>query len=167
MTFKRCFPPVVDAGTRILILGSLPGEVSLAQGEYYAHPQNRFWHLVGDVIGLPLADLDYDDRLQTLLTHRIGLWDVVAEARRIGSLDSRIRDHTSNDLTALVGTLPGLCAIAFNGASADKIGTRALGVNAGRYDLVRLPSSSPAFAAMSYANKLAAWRKLREFLTTA
>ncbi|MFP3182215.1 MAG: DNA-deoxyinosine glycosylase, partial [Paraburkholderia sp.] len=98
MTNKRCFPPVVDANTRVLVLGSLPGEVSLAQSQYYAHKQNRFWSLIGDVTGEDLRSLDYLTRLQTLLRHRVGLWDVVAEAQREGSLDSRIRNHASNDL---------------------------------------------------------------------
>ncbi|MBN3725644.1 DNA-deoxyinosine glycosylase [Burkholderia sp. Ac-20379] len=161
---KRCFPPVVDNETRVLILGSLPGEVSLAQSRYYAHPQNRFWRLVGDTIGLPLADLDYAARLQTLLQHRIGLWDVVAEARRIGSLDSRIREPANNDLQALVETLPNLAAIAFNGGTAEKIGVKALGERADRYRLVRLPSSSPAYAAMPYDAKRQAWEALRQYL---
>jgi hypoxanthine-DNA glycosylase len=82
MTLKRCFPPVVNQDTRVLVLGSLPGEISLAHNQYYAHKQNRFWSLVGDVIEIDLVGQQYPDRLQTLLEHRIGLWDVVAEARR-------------------------------------------------------------------------------------
>lgn len=164
MTFKQCFPPVVDARTRVLILGSLPGEASLAQQQYYAHKQNRFWHLVGDVIGQDLVAMSYPARLAALLEHRIGLWDVVAEAQRAGSLDSRIRNHASNDLAALVETLPGLAAIAFNGGTAERIGLRALGEKAARYRLVRLPSSSPAYAAIPYAGKLAVWRELRGYL---
>ncbi|ALK31558.1 DNA-deoxyinosine glycosylase [Burkholderia plantarii] len=160
MTLKRSFAPVVDAHTRVLILGSLPGEVSLAQSQYYAHPQNRFWRLLGDVLGIELAALDYASRLDTLLRHRVGLWDVVAEATRIGSLDSRIRDHASNDLVALVDTLPNLTTIAFNGGTAAKLGTRALGERGARYRLLRLPSSSPAYAAVPYADKLLAWREL-------
>ncbi|AJK47344.1 DNA-deoxyinosine glycosylase [Burkholderia plantarii] len=160
MTLKRSFAPVVDAHTRVLILGSLPGEVSLAQSQYYAHPQNRFWRLLGDVLGIELAALDYASRLDTLLRHRVGLWDVVAEATRIGSLDSRIRDHASNDLVALVDTLPNLTTIAFNGGTAAKLGTRALGECGARYRLLRLPSSSPAYAAVPYADKLLAWREL-------
>src|SRR5579871_376582 len=115
MSFKRCFPPVVDANTRTLILGSLPGEVSLAQGQYYANRNNKFWLLVGDVIEQDLVGSDYETRLDTLLKNCIGLWDVVAEARRTGSLDSRIRDHSSNDLIALIDSLPNLVTIAFNG----------------------------------------------------
>lgn len=160
MTVKRCFPPVVDANTRVLILGSLPGEVSLAHGQYYANQQNRFWKLVGDVIGTPLVEFDYAARLRALLDHRIGLWDVVAEARRVGSLDSRIRDHANNDLVGLIDTLPNLAIIAFNGGTAEKIGMKALGERAEQYRVLRMPSSSPAHASVSYAQKLAVWRQL-------
>lgn len=162
MTLKRCFPPVVDVNTRVLILGSLPGEVSLAQGQYYAHRQNRFWLLVGDVIERDLVDMDYPARLDALLEHHIGLWDVVAEARRVGSLDSRIRNHASNDLIALIDTLPNLATIAFNGGTAAKIGVKALGGRAKHYRLLRLPSSSPAHASVPYAEKLVSWRQLRQ-----
>src|SRR3546814_9631689 len=89
---KRSFPPVVDQRTRLLILGSLPGEQSLAAGRYYANPRNQFWALVGDAIGVDLPALDYDARLHTLLDHRIGLWDSVGEAARVGS---RSEEHTS------------------------------------------------------------------------
>ncbi|QET01011.1 DNA-deoxyinosine glycosylase [Cupriavidus pauculus] len=164
MTTKRCFPPVVDANTRVLILGSLPGEVSLAQSQYYAHKQNRFWHLMSEILERDLVGMEYASRLQTLLQHRIGLWDVVAEAQRAGSLDSSIRNHASNDLIALIETLPKLEVIAFNGGTAEKIGTRALGSLTERYRVMRLPSSSPAYAAVPYRAKLSEWLRLRACL---
>lgn len=164
MTLKRSFPPVVDAETRVLVLGSLPGEVSLAHGQYYAHRQNRFWHLVGDVIGEPLPSMDYEARLRALLDHRVGLWDVIAKARREGSLDSSIRDHAANDVAALVATLPNLAVVAFNGGTAAKIGMRALADSRMSLGLIRLPSSSPAYAAVPYAEKLRAWEALRKWL---
>lgn len=164
MSLKRCFAPVVDAHTRVLILGSLPGEASLAHQQYYAHKQNKFWALVGEVIERDLVGMDYPSRLNTLLEHRIGLWDVVQEAQRIGSLDSRIRNHASNDLKVLLETLPNLVAIAFNGGTATKIGMRALSETANRYRIACLPSSSPAYAALPYQAKLAKWHGLRKFL---
>jgi len=163
MTLKRSFPPVVDANTRVLILGSLPGEVSLAQNQYYAHRQNRFWHLMGDLLGQDIVAMDYATRLQTLLLHHVGLWDVVAQASRIGSLDSNIRNHASNDLVQLVGSLPNLAAIAFNGGTAAKLGIRALGQDFGTTQLITLPSSSPAHT-LAYAQKLSAWQALRSWL---
>jgi hypoxanthine-DNA glycosylase len=158
MTPKRCFPPVVDANTRVLVLGSLPGEVSLAQAQYYAHKQNRFWSLIGDVTGEDLPSLDYHTRLETLLRHRVGLWDVVAEAQREGSLDSRIRNHASNDLLALVESLPHLAAVAFNGGTATRLGMRALQDAVGKVEFI-----SPAYT-LPYAEKLKAWEVLRRWL---
>ncbi|RZT41567.1 DNA-deoxyinosine glycosylase [Cupriavidus agavae] len=163
MTTKRCFPPVVDAHTRVLVLGSLPGEVSLAQAQYYAHKQNRFWHLMGDVLDVDLVSLPYESRLSTLLEHRVGLWDVVAEARRDGSLDSSIRDHQGNDLPGLIATLPQLRAIAFNGGTAAKIGEKALAGQGDRHAILRLPSSSPAYT-LAYAEKLVKWQAVREWV---
>ena len=102
--------------------------------------------------------------LVTLLAHRIGLWDVVAQARREGSLDSRIRDHAMNDVAALVATLPNLAVVAFNGATAAKIGMQGLAESRVLLDLIKLPSSSPAYAAVPYAEKLRAWEALRKWL---
>jgi hypoxanthine-DNA glycosylase len=104
---KAAFAPVVDASTRVLVLGSLPGEQSLAAGRYYANPRNRFWHLVGAAIERPdLPDLEYEQRLEVLLSAGIGLWDAVASATRVGSLDSSIREVEAAGLSELVATLP-------------------------------------------------------------
>jgi hypoxanthine-DNA glycosylase len=163
MTPKRCFAPVVDKDVRLLILGSLPGEMSLAHSQYYAHPQNRFWHLMRDVTGVDLPKRDYPSRLQALLERGIGLWDVVAQARREGSLDSNIRDLAHNDLVTLAHSLPCLEAIAFNGGTAARIGAKVLKEHTGRYRLINLPSSSPAYT-LPYSEKLNAWSVLREWV---
>ena len=160
MSRKRSFPHVTDANTRLLILGSLPGEASLAHSQYYAHPQNKFWALMSDVIGTDLVSLPYPQRLETLLKNGVGLWDVVAEARREGSLDSNIREHVHNDLIQLLSTLPRLRIIAFNGGTAEKLGLKALGDVARSYRTIRLPSSSPAFT-RSYAEKKREWGQLK------
>lgn len=160
---KKSFPPVVDEHTRLLVLGSLPGEVSLAQSRYYAHPRNTFWLLMGEVVGEDLVSLDYEGRLATLLRRGVGLWDVVAEASRKGSLDADIRDIAGNDLVGLVETLPRLEAVAFNGAASAKIGTAQLGALADRLTLIALPSSSPAYAGRMEM-KRAAWMTLRRFI---
>lgn len=156
---KRCFDPVINAGTRLLVLGSLPGERSLATQEYYGNRQNRFWHLMSAVTGADLVPLAYPQRLATLLEHGIGLWDVVAEASRPGSLDSNIRDHRANDLWRLLDTLPALSTIAFNGGTASKLGLKTLGERAAQYRVVTLPSSSPAYT-LRYEDKLAQWMAL-------
>ena len=116
------------------------------------------------MIGEPLQGMEYEARLQALLDHRVGLWDVIAQAKREGSLDSRIRDHAANDLAALVSTLPGLAVVAFNGGTAAKIGMLALAQSPVTLDFVKLPSSSPAYAAVPYAEKLRAWEALRKWL---
>jgi len=160
---KRCFAPVVDERTRVLILGSLPGDASLAVQEYYGNRQNKFWALMSDVLGVDLVALDYPARLRTLLAHRVGLWDVVAEAERKGSLDSGIRNHSGNDLSTLAESLPDLTMIAFNGGTASRLGRRQLEVRANRYRLLDLPSSSPAYT-LHYAKKHASWTLLRDAL---
>lgn len=158
-TRKRCFDPVVDANTRLLILGSLPGEKSLAHSQYYAHPQNKFWLLLGEVLGVDLKSLPYDARLATLLAQGVGLWDVVAQAQRSGSLDSNIRERDDNDLVALAASLPRLDTIAFNGGTAARLGLKVLGEHASRYRIVSLPSSSPAYT-LAYEAKLQQWKAL-------
>lgn len=109
-----------------------------------------------------LASLDYEARLGILLAAGVGLWDTVASARRDGSLDGALREVERADLPELVATLPALRAIGFNGATAAKIGRRALGET--RLTLLDLPSSSPAHAAMTFAEKAERWKSLREFL---
>lgn len=160
---KRSFPPVVDRNTRLLVLGSLPGEASLAAARYYAHPRNLFWSLMSLVLDEDLVALDYDDRLAALLRRGVGLWDVVAEAAREGSLDAAITDAAENDLLSLVEALPDLRAVAFNGAASAKVGMRQLAPAAGRLALVRLPSSSPAYAGRMEL-KREAWLGLRAWL---
>ncbi|MHA4868012.1 DNA-deoxyinosine glycosylase [Duganella sp. PWIR1] len=158
---KRCFDPVVDRQTRLLVLGSLPGEQSLAVQQYYANRQNKFWLLMSEVIGVALVPLAYEARLLTLLAHGVGLWDVVAEAHRPGSLDSAIRHRDDNDLPGLLARYPGIEAIAFNGGTATKLGMKVLGEQAARYRIFSLPSSSPAYT-LSYAEKSRLWQVLRE-----
>jgi hypoxanthine-DNA glycosylase len=160
---KRCFDPVVDARTRLLVLGSLPGDKSLAVQEYYGHRQNKFWELVGQVINADLRTMAYDARLATLLDRGIGLWDVVAEAHRQGSLDSQIRQRNNNDLLGLLERFPNIKAIAFNGGTAGRLGVKALGLRTDQYHVLTLPSSSPAYT-LSYADKLKLWLALRPIL---
>ncbi len=167
---QHCFAPVIRRDTRLVILGSLPGRLSLEAGRYYAHPRNQFWRLVGAVIGRDLAALDYDARLETLLDARIGLWDTVAAGRRAGSLDADLRLEESSDLPALIGRLPELRALGLNGGTAARIARRRLGARSGDGadegpdpDLVDLPSSSPAYT-LPFAAKLHSWAALRAYL---
>jgi hypoxanthine-DNA glycosylase len=161
VTRKASFPAVVDARTRVLILGSLPGDASLALAQYYGHPRNAFWRLMEAVLETPLVTLAYEDRLATLLSRGVGLWDVIAQARRPGSLDAAIQDIEANNLIALAQTLPDLRGVAFNGGTAARLGGKLLG---DRLLTLALPSSSPAHAARSFDEKLAAWRAIRAWL---
>ena len=159
VTRKTSFPPIVDMSTRVLILGSLPGDASLAAGRYYAHPQNQFWRLLSPVVGTDLPVLDYDKRLAALKAAGIGLWDVVASATRPGSSDAAIRDATANDVAALIATLPALRLVAFNGGAAAKTGR---GLVSGVKTLA-LPSSSPLHT-VGMATKQPAWDAIRAYL---
>ena len=159
---KRSFAPVTDERTRLLLLGSLPGEESLARAQYYANPRNQFWPLMERVLEASLVALPYEARLQTLLDRGVGLWDTVGSATRRGSLDGNIRDLSRNKLAELVATLPGLAAVAFNGGKSASLGMPQL---SGRPELalVPLPSSSPAYT-LPFDDKLREWLKLRDFL---
>ena len=156
------FPLVADEHCRVLVLGSLPGVRSLREGRYYAHPRNQFWQLMSPVVDVDLPPLPYPDRLAALVACGVGLWDVVASARRIGSLDAAMRDATPRDVRAAAANLPKLRVLAFNGAAAFRIGQRQLG-NPTIWPAVALPSSSPAHT-VSLATKAAAWSGLREYL---
>ena len=162
MERKRAFDPVVDANTRLLILGSLPGDASLKAGEYYGHPRNGFWRLIGDVVGIDLPALPYPARIEALKVARVGLWDVIASASRPGSLDAAIREAETADLNRLIADMPALRAIAFNGATAARIGRRTLTLLPA-VQLIDLPSSSPAHA-RPLEEKARAWRPLADIL---
>jgi hypoxanthine-DNA glycosylase len=150
------FPPVIDANIETLILGSFPGVASLGKAQYYAHPQNHFWRLVGAVIGQPLHELDYEARKRMLLAHRIGLWDIIDACRRDGSLDSNIRDARHNDFKQVTRVAKKLRRVCFNGKTAGKREPEfaALG-----YETLVLPSSSPAYT-MRFEEKLKQWKKI-------
>ena len=157
---KASFAPVVGPDTRILILGSLPGDASLAAAQYYAHPRNQFWRLLGTVADSELAALPYPQRLVAMQALGVGLWDVVAEATRRGSLDSDIRDARANPLAALVATLPALQLVAFNGQTAGKAAPTLAGCGV---DVLVLPSSSPAHT-LAFDKKLQEWQALRRYM---
>jgi len=154
-TLLQGLSPVIGRNTRLVLLGSFPGAASLAAGQYYAHPRNQFWPLLSALLGEELVPLAYAQRLQRLRVHGLGLWDVIAECRREGSLDSAIRDARYNDLASLRRRAPQLVAVAHNGGESARAmpATAALGLA-----VYRLPSSSPANASWSFERKLAAWR---------
>jgi hypoxanthine-DNA glycosylase len=150
------FPPVVDAGIKTLILGSFPSRASLGKAQYYGHPQNHFWRLVGAVIGEPLPEMDYQQRLRTLLKHRIGLWDIIGNCKREGSLDSNIRNPGHNDYARVTNIAKKLRRVCFNGKTAGKL--EPLFAERG-FETIVLPSSSPANT-MRFEEKLKQWRQI-------
>jgi hypoxanthine-DNA glycosylase len=155
MTLLTGLPPVIARGTRLVVLGSFPGVASLRAGQYYAHPQNQFWRIVGALWGMDLVAMPYAARRAELRRRGLGLWDVYAACQREGSLDSAIEAAELNDLAGLCRRAPGLRAIAHNGgesARAMRI-TTALGL-----PVLRLPSTSPANASWSFERKRAAWQ---------
>ena len=146
---------MIARATRLLVLGSFPGAASLAAQQYYAHPRNGFWPIVGTLLGVDLKALAYEARLQVLRERGLGLWDIYASCRREGSLDQSIADAQLNDLASLRTHAPGLLVVAHNGgesARASRV-VQALGLQ-----VFRLPSTSPANASWSFERKLAAWR---------
>ncbi|MBV8048943.1 MAG: DNA-deoxyinosine glycosylase [Paludibacterium sp.] len=160
MARDTCFPPLTASHTRVLLLGSLPGQASLAANRYYAHPRNQFWRLLGDVLNIPLTTMTYDERVEHLLAAGVGLWDVVGEAERKGSLDADLRRVRYNDLHQLVADLPHLRAVGFNGQTAARAGAVLAEQTVA---LLSLPSSSPAYT-LPYDNKLAQWREIARYL---
>jgi TDG/mug DNA glycosylase family protein len=159
---KAGLPPIARGDARLFVLGSLPGDASLAAQRYYAHPTNQFWRLLGFAIGEELGQLDYPERLDRLVERRIGLWDVIASATRRGSLDQAIREVQHNRIGHLLRDFPDLAAIAFNGATSASIGRALIGDAPRGLMLIDLPSSSAANT-RPFAEKAAAWAALRNF----
>jgi hypoxanthine-DNA glycosylase len=163
---KSGLPLIGRPDARLFLLGSLPGDASLAARQYYAHPSNQFWRLLGLAIGEELQSLDYDARLERLAERGIGLWDVIASASRRGSLDQSIREAEHNQVERLLHDFPDLQAIAFNGSTASTVGRKLIGQPPPDLALIDLPSSSAANT-MAFAEKARAWSRLAEFVPSA
>jgi hypoxanthine-DNA glycosylase len=153
-------PPLLDANTRVLVLGSFPSLASLRAQQYYGHPQNQFWKIMATLLSPNSAEvlaMPYAERAQWLLGQGVGLWDVYATCEREGSLDVNIRNAQPNDLQSLRTHCPALAAIAHNGSESFKHAkfTRALGP-----PVFRLPSTSPAHASWTFERKCEAWREV-------
>lgn len=160
MQIKHSFPPVARADARFLILGSLPGEESLRQVQYYAYRHNAFWRIMGELWNFDPAR-PYPERLEALMRHRIALWDVAGSGFRPGSLDSNLKLEQPNDIPALLKRCPGIRRIGCNGGRAFELLRRSfpeLFRNAA-YKIIRLPSTSPAAALYSFETKREAFRR--------
>lgn len=157
VALKSGLPPILSKTTTTLILGSFPGEASLKAEQYYAHPRNYFWQLLSDVFNEPFSTLSYPNKILRLNQLDIGLWDAVDACVRIGSLDTAIKQAKINNLDKLRHLAPELKRIFFNGKAAGKFASL---ITEGKYKTIILPSSSPANASLTYAEKLSAWRCL-------
>lgn len=156
------FAPIAAPDARVVILGTLPGTVSLARGEYYAQPRNSFWRIMSELGGASL-DAAYPDRTNRLIELGLAVWDVCAEAKRLGALDAMIDQSTVvvNDFTSFLTRHPAVGLICFNGAMAAKLYNRKVLPDLPKvYQSLpheTLPSTSPAHAALPFAQKLARW----------
>ena len=157
---KQSFAPIEGREVRILILGSMPGDASIAAGQYYAHPRNRFWPLMATLLGCALPE-DYESRCRMLQEHGIALWDVAGSAVRPGSMDSAMREERPNDIAGLMARHPELRTVVFNGRKSEQLFDRFFQ----RFPEVRylpMPSTSPANASFSMARLAERWKAMFE-----
>jgi hypoxanthine-DNA glycosylase len=163
------FPPIASPGARVLILGTAPSIASLAKQQYYGHPQNAFWPIMGRLFGAE-RELPYEERRQILTGQGVAVWDVLRECYREGSLDTSIHveSETPNDIAGFLQSQPQVHSIFFNGGKAESAyrrhALRRVAQLQREFCYIRLPSTSPAHAGRTFAQKLAAWRAVSRAL---
>jgi TDG/mug DNA glycosylase family protein len=150
---KSGFPPIIDQNTEILILGSLPSDKSIQAGEYYANPQNQFWKIIFAIFNNNVPLVKYSEKTDLLLKNKLGLWDVMTQADRVGSLDSNIRNEELNDFSGLFGTYPNLKKLAFNGEKSFSTFIK-MKHSMPHVELITLTSSSSANTSKTVQQKL-------------
>jgi len=162
MTVIHSFDPIIDDNSRVLILGSMPGKISLEKGEYYAHSRNMFWKLIYSIFGAQ-PDQTYEEKESFLKSKKIALWDVIKECDRSGSSDSKIINSIIHDFEGLLARNPNIRYILFNGKKAESLFKRNV-VNITKFQIIlfTLPSSSPANASISLNNKMETWNQIKE-----
>lgn len=168
MSRVHSFEPVIGLNPRIIILGSMPGVISLQAVQYYANPRNAFWPIMAELFDINLES-DYASRIHQIAKCPVILWDTLKTCEREGSLDAKIQEKRieANDIAGLVIRFPGIRAIAFNGATSEKYFKRLVApdlTEQSSITLVKLPSTSPANARMTFEHKLDSWRCLLDFL---
>lgn len=163
MSFVKSFAPLAAPDAKVLILGSMPGEASLQAGEYYAHPRNAFWPIMGQLFGFD-PSVTYDERVSCLMAARVAVWDVLASCHRVGSLDSEIDDTSVsvNDFESFFRQHPQIQRVFFNGTKAEHSFRKWVIPTLPGLDLklMRLPSTSPANASFSLEKKRKAWEAI-------
>ena len=159
---KQSMLPRIAQDTKIMIIGSMPGEVSLQRQQYYAYPQNNFWKFMSVLFSDVNLKEDYEQRVANLLKNHIGLWDALKCCERVGSMDSAIRHAEPNDFSFLSSQAPSLCRLVFNGKKAYQSFIKSPNLDWAQkksIHLVCVPSTSPANASISYEEKLRLWAK--------
>ena len=159
MEHSEGFPPVARPDAHVLVLGSLPGARSIAEQQYYAHPQNAFWPIMRELFGI---EGDYASRCEQLRENRVALWDVLRSSVRPGSMDADIQlgSAVANDFRGFLAVHADIRLIVFNGKKAEQLFTRFVDARDVAADIVcrGMPSTSPAYASMPFSGKLAVWR---------
>lgn len=155
----KSFDPVIDDETQIIILGTMPGEKSLKKGEYYADPKNQMWKILSEVFGSDFVNSTYQTKLALLKKHKVGLWDVIHECERVGSLDQNILEYVPSDLKTLISRYPELKTIGFNGANPHKLYIKLVKEEL-PLRFVILDSTSSAHAKKSLKEKAEGWKQL-------
>lgn len=168
MSLVHSFEPVVGRNPRVIILGSMPGVISLQSVQYYAHPRNIFWPILAELFSIKI-DCSYQERVQQVSDLPLILWDTLKSCDRNGSLDSSIlkSDLEANDICSLLKRYSTIKAIAFNGAASEKYFKQLVKPQLTEYSaltLMKMPSTSPANAGMKFDQKLELWKRLLDFL---
>src|SRR5215472_4838370 len=163
----QSFPPIVSQQSKLLILGSMPGEASLKTGQYYAHPRNAFWHIMGELFGAG-PSLPYRERVAILQSIGVAFWDSLQACIRLGSLDASIKEEVANDFPALFAKYPKITHVFFNGSKAERSFLRHVkpALSEDRVVFARLPSTSPAHTAMRLEAKVQAWSVVKKVVLT-
>jgi TDG/mug DNA glycosylase family protein len=154
------FSPIARSDARVLILGSMPGKASLAAHQYYAHPRNLFWKIMGELVGAG-PEVPYAQRVQILQDQHIALWDVLQSCTRESSLDTDIKCEVANDFPAFFLAHPQITHVFFNGGKAESAFRKYVKICSENLIFTRLPSTSPAHASLSFEKKLAAWLRVK------
>ncbi|RUT72390.1 DNA-deoxyinosine glycosylase [Flavobacterium cupreum] len=156
------FSPISTEDATVLILGTMPGTKSLELSQYYGHAQNNFWKFIFTVLNED-PSFDYETKKAILVRHKIAVWDVLQFCDRVGSLDSAIKNEISNDFESFLKEHPHIKTILFNGQKAAAFFKKYVSLEK-KYELITLPSSSPANASKSFESKLEEWKIISSFI---
>lgn len=166
MSRVHSFPPIASQTSKVLILGSMPGEASLKAGHYYAHPRNAFWTIMGELFGSDPSG-PYEERVKHLQSTGVALWDSLQSCSRLGSMDASIANQMANDFPNFFDKHPNITHVFFNGSKAETAFRRYVlpSLSNASHKFARLPSTSPTHATMTLKEKVQAWSIVKKVLT--